>query len=236
MMNLTHPAEQDRPAGAAVAFALADAASANTALLMRVLDEIDYGVLLVDASGQLRYANQLGLQEVSRGGPLQLAHGRLQARYAGDQSTLHLVLADAQRGRRRLFSAGHNGHSVSVAAVPMPASGQDDTESLALLVFGKRPAGETLTVDFYARAHALTATETSVLKGICGGLRPKEIARGQGVAISTVRSHICSIRIKTQTASIRELVNRVAVLPPITPAMKTASAHAAVQEHRAAVH
>jgi hypothetical protein len=37
-----------------------------------------------------------------------------------------------------------------------------------------------------------------------------------------VRSHICSIRIKTQTDSIRELINRVAVLPPITPALKTA--------------
>jgi len=228
MMNLTHSSEQDRPAGALLAMALAGAASANTALLMRVLDEIDYGLMLVDASGQLRYANQIGLQEVSCGGPLQLVHGRLQARFAGDQSTLHGALGDAQRGRRKLFTAGHNGHSVSVAAVPMPGSGDDGGETLALLVFGKRPAGEMLTVDFYARAHALTATETSVLKGMCGGMRPKEIAREQGVAISTVRSHICSIRIKTQTASIRDLVNHVAALPPITPAMKTASAPAAV--------
>jgi hypothetical protein len=40
------------------------------------------------------------------------------------------------------------------------------------------------------------------------------------VAISTVRSHICSIRQKTQTGSIRELVNRVTVLPPITSVLK----------------
>ena len=43
----------------------------------------------------------------------------------------------------------------------------------------------------------------------------------QAVAISTVRSHICSIRQKTQTGSIRELINRVTVLPPISPALKT---------------
>ena len=92
---------------------------------------------------------------------------------------------------------------------------------MVLLVFGKRSAAETLTVDFYARSHGLTGAEMTVLKHICGGMKPKEIARDQGVAISTVRSHICSIRIKTQTASIRDLINRVAVLPPITPAMKS---------------
>jgi len=236
MMDTTFPAfpaDLDRPASA---LAMAAAASASTALLMRVLDEIDYGLLLVDATGALRYANQLGLQEVLGSGPLQLVQGRLQARYAADQTTLHLALADAQRGRRRLFTAGHNGGSVSVAAVPMPSCEADSGETLALLVFGKRNASETLTVDFYARANGLTTAEVNVLKGLCSGVKPKEIAREQGVAISTVRSHICSIRIKTQTGSIRDLINRVAVLPPITPAMKTCAAFSGGAEPRASVH
>jgi DNA-binding CsgD family transcriptional regulator len=197
------------------------AAGASAAVLMRVLDEIDYGLLLVSVSGNLCYANQLGLQEVLGEGPLRLEHGRLTTRTPSDQVALHGALADAQRGRRKLFSVGHNGGTVSVAAVPMPVGDDDNLETQVLLVFGKRSAVETLTVDFYARSHGLTGTEMNVLKRICGGMKPKEIARDHGVAISTVRSHICSIRIKTQTDSIRELVNRVAVLPPITPAMKT---------------
>ena len=60
-----------------------------------------------------------------------------------------------------------------------------------------------------------------VLQALCEGAKPKEIASMQAVAISTVRSHICSIRQKTQTGSIRELINRVTVLPPITPALKS---------------
>jgi DNA-binding CsgD family transcriptional regulator len=44
------------------------------------------------------------------------------------------------------------------------------------------------------------------------------------VAISTVRSHICNIRTKTRATSIRELVERIAVLPPITPVVKAAAA------------
>jgi DNA-binding CsgD family transcriptional regulator len=197
-------------------------AFANATLLMRVLDEIDYGLLLVTASGTLRYANQLGLHELTSGGPLLLEHGRLHTRAPLDQVPLHAALADAARGKRRLFMVGYNGTTVSVAAVPMPSADGEVCEPMVLLVFGKRSAAETLTVDFYARSHGLTGAEMNVLKRICGGMKPKEIAREHGVAISTVRSHICSIRIKTQTDSIRELINRVAVLPPITPALKTA--------------
>jgi DNA-binding CsgD family transcriptional regulator len=207
------------------------AAGANAALLMRVLDEIDYGLLLITQGGALRYANQLGLQELTRGGPLLLEHGRLHTRAPLDQVPLHGALADASRGKRRLFTVGHNGGSVAVAAVPMPPADDDTHEPMVLLVFGKRSASETLTVDFYARSHGLTGAELNVLKRICAGMKPKEIAREHGIAISTVRSHICSIRIKTQTDSIRELINRVAVLPPITPAMK-----ASMVREPAAVH
>lgn len=198
------------------------AASASATLLMRVLDEIDYGMLLVTARGALRYANQLALNEVVCGGPLSLADGQVHARQAGDQGALLVALGDALHGRRRLITLGHNGSAVSVAVLPLPCGEADGSEPLALLVFGKRHSCEALTVDFYARTQGLTGAEARVLQALCAGEKPKEIARTLGVAISTVRSHICSIRQKTQTGSIRELVNRVTVLPPITSVIKTA--------------
>ncbi|RQP24465.1 hypothetical protein DZC73_14360 [Albitalea terrae] len=106
--------------------------------------------------------------------------------------------------------------------------GAADGEALALLVLGRRSAADSLTVDFYARSNGLTCAEALVLQRMCVGLKPKEVAKEQGVAISTVRSHICSIRTKTQTGSIRELLNRIAVLPPITPVIKAMS----VEHHR----
>lgn len=196
------------------------ATSASAALLMRVLDEIDYGMLLVTARGALRYANQLALNEVLGGGPLSLAGGQVAARHTGDQGALTVAVADALRGRRRLITLGHNGSAVSVAVLPLPCGETERSEPLALLVFGKRHTCEALTVDFYARTQGLTGAETRVLLALCQGDKPKEIASALGVAISTVRSHICSIRQKTQTGSIRELVHRVMVLPPITSAIK----------------
>jgi DNA-binding CsgD family transcriptional regulator len=201
-------------------FAQAGTPGMDVSVLMRVLDEIDYGVMLVDANGAIRYANQLALREMLGNGPLRLASGQVHAVTSADQHALAAAIADALRGRRRLFTADCVNGALPVAVVPM--HGGDDP--LALLVLGRRSAADSLTVDFYARSNGLTSAESTVLKRICVGLKPKEVAREQGVAISTVRSHICSIRTKTQTGSIRELLNRVAVLPPITPVIKAMSA------------
>jgi DNA-binding CsgD family transcriptional regulator len=201
--------------------------TASAALLMRVLDEIDYGMLVVSANGALRYSNQLAKQELHSSGPLSLSQGQVRAHQPSDQCQLQLALADAVRGRRRLITLGHNGAAISVAVLPMPGGDEDDDngEALALLTLGKRQPCETLTVDFFARSQGLTGAEGRVLQALCNGAKPKEIATQCDVAISTVRSHICSIRVKTQTANIRELVDRVAKLPPITPAVKTVRTH-----------
>ena len=194
--------------------------SAGAAHLMRMLDEIDYGLLLVTAEGQLRYANQLALQEVAGAGLLQLHDGALCTRHSGESGALRAALADAVRGRRALLTLGSNGHALSAAVIPLPGSEGEAEESLALLVFNKRQSCVALTLGFYARAVGLTGAESSVLLRLCQGAKPKEIARQLTVAISTVRSQITSIRNKTQTESIRELVQRVAALPPITPVLK----------------
>ena len=192
---------------------------AGTALLMRVLEEIDYGLLLTDADGVLRHANQLGLSELHGGGPLQLVGGRLNARHPEDQALLRQGLLQAQQGRRKLCGMSPGPSKVSVAFVPLPRDGHD--EDTILLLFGRRAAAQSLTMDFYARTHGLTRAEAVVLRCICNGMRPKDIAREQCVAISTVRTHIASVRAKTQTRSIRDLLDCVAVLPPITPLMKS---------------
>jgi len=198
------------------------AGASSTDLLMRMLDEIDYGLLLVTGEGQLRYANQLALNELGSGGPLQMAGEHLCLHADGEAHRLHVALADAMRGRRTLVNLGHNGHALPVAVIPLAGSDDAAAEHLALLVFNKRASCAALTIDFYARSNGLTATESTVLVHLSQGLKPKAIARVQGVALSTVRSQISSIRSKTRTASIGELTACVAVLPPFAPAVKSA--------------
>jgi DNA-binding CsgD family transcriptional regulator len=192
----------------------------NAALLMLVLDEIDYGMLLTTSGGTLRYANRMALSEILCDGPVSVSGGQVQARDVADQDVLRTALMDATRGRRRLIELGRLGGTMSVAVLPMERNEDGAGEPLALLVFGKRRHCEALTVDFYARTRGLTSAESGVLHDLCLGATPKEIAHGRSVAISTVRTHISSIRQKTRTQSIRDLVHRVTALPPITSAIK----------------
>ncbi len=199
-------------------------------VLVRMLDEIDYGLLLVTAGGVLRFANQLALRALSGGSALRLASGTVFASHDTEQALLRTALGEAARGLRRLLTLNQAGTNTSVAVLPLPAqdSGFDAeaaAEPLVMLVLGKQSANQTLTLDFFARTHKLTSAETAVLRALCAGQSPKQAAVSLCVAISTIRTQIGSIRLKTQATSIRDLADKVAALPPITPAMKAAVCH-----------
>lgn len=196
--------------------------SAMARWLTMMLDEMDHGLLLVDANCNLRHANQLGWQSLQAGDGLRLIKDQVLPRHGDELSGFLGALLSACGGRRRMVNLSRDDGTMPVAFVPM-SSPEDG--GLAMLVLGKRHRCESLTLDFFARTHGLTAAETKVLRALCDGQRPKEVARTFSVAVSTVRSQISSIRVKTQTASIGDLLNRVAVLPPISPAMKTALSH-----------
>jgi DNA-binding CsgD family transcriptional regulator len=189
------------------------------AWLTRMLDEIDYGMLLVTAEAQVTYLNHAARLELDGHHPLQLSGRTLKVHRAQDLTPLHEALAAAQRGLRKLVTVGEGEHRVSISVVPLP---NDDADAgpLTLLVLGKRQMCEQLSVQGFARSVNLTPAETRVLEHLCGGVRPTEIAQRQGVAVSTVRTQIGSIRAKTGAGSIRELVRQVAVLPPLVGALR----------------
>ncbi|MBL0728985.1 helix-turn-helix transcriptional regulator [Piscinibacter sp. HJYY11] len=188
--------------------------------LARMLDEMDHGMLLLAPDGTLHHANQPARLELARHDTLQLFGSRVQAARREQQGSLLGALADAGHGRRRLLMLGQ-GAMLPVAAVPLN-EGSRESDVMVLLLLGKRQNCAGLTVDFYAHTHGLTVAEARVLQALCGGLRPKEVARQFDVAVSTVRTQISSIRHKTQTASIRDLVERVSTLPPIASRMRSA--------------
>ena len=195
-------------------------------LLMRMLDEIDYGLMLVDPIGRVRYANQAALHECNGRHALSVDAGRLTARTLREREVLARSLDSAAQGRRSLLSLHSDGASMTAAVVPMGSAGDAPDETNVLIVFGKRQMCGHLSVEFFAQAHRLTAAECAVLKGLTEGMKPSQIAAQVGVAISTVRSQIGSIRIKTATKSIRDLVNQVALMPPFVPVLNKSSPYA----------
>lgn len=202
--------------------AAASTGAAGAPWLALMLDEIDYGMLLLGEEAQVLHANHAARAELDDGHPLLLCGGELRARRPQDAPALLDALQAARRGLRRLLTLGAAQASSTVAVVPLVA-GVGALPHATLLLLGKKRVCECLSVQCFARSHALTATETRVLEALCQGLEPREVAVQHGVGLATVRTQIGSIRAKTGAQSIRELVRRVAVLPPMVSSLRLAA-------------
>ena len=189
--------------------------------LTAVLDEIDYGLVLLDADTRVGHINEAARIELDGSHPLRRDGREIRARRVQDEPPLADALVAAQRGLRCMLSLGDTRHRANVAVVPL--AGPHGAGTATLLMLGKREMCETLSIQGFARCHRLTSAETRVLLELCRGTSPGEIASELGVAVSTVRTQIGNVRLKTGAASIRALVRQVAVLPPLVSVLRHAA-------------
>ncbi len=180
--------------------------------LLRSLDHVGRGMLLVGTGGRVLHANRLASQTLDDSHPLEIGHGRLRARNPDDaQSLCDALQAAMQRDMRQLLNLGQGSNRASVAVLPIDGEGGG-----AALVSLEQPSRkQDLAVQCYARQHGLTGAETAVLEALLEGLSPSAVARAKYVALSTVRTQISQLRLKTGARSIRQLLDRVAGLPPM---------------------
>jgi DNA-binding CsgD family transcriptional regulator len=195
--------------------------------LAAALDEMDYGIVLLTDTDHVMLVNHAARAKLDANHPLQL-HGReLRARFSHDVVGLHTALQGAaQRGLRRLLTLGERPHCVSVAVVPLLAG---DSLGATLVMIGRRQVCEALSLQGYARSRGLTPAETRVLMHLCAGAQLGDVAAHLGVAVSTVRSHIGTIRMKTGAASMRALLGQLATLPPLMGVLRAVGREPAAQ-------
>lgn len=185
-------------------------------VLVRMLDVVAHGLLLVLEDGHIVFANQVARSEMDDRHPLQLLGDAVRVRRSQDVGALASAIeAACSKGLQKLVRLGDGGtDTVVLSVIPMHHSGYEG-DPCALLVFGKRNVCDELTTDAFARQHQLTAAEVRVLKQLCHGQRPSDIAKAQGVALCTIRSQIGGAREKTGAQSIGALVRLVTHLPPL---------------------
>jgi len=177
-------------------------------------DEMDFGILLVDSSGHVRYANRIARTQMISTYPLRLVDQNIRARDPRDANQLGSALRDAsQRGLRRLVMLSGEDRRVNVVVVPL-AHGHGGADTDVIMMLGRGEFAAPLAVEAFARGRGLTLAETRVLVALCGGKAPRQIARESYVEISTVRSQIASIRSKTGARNLSELLGELARLPP----------------------
>lgn len=180
-----------------------------------LLDEMAHGVLVVSPQGRILYANQVARLELSRRHLVAMDEGHVQASDTPQSRALLQAVAKAGHGRRSMVVLrAESGASLGVAVLPLRPGANSQAASVAL-VFCRASVCDPLMLCFFARTHGLTNCEEQVLGILCQGYSAPEIALQLDVAVSTVRSHVRSLCVKTQSNGVRALVGRVAVLPPL---------------------
>lgn len=186
---------------------------------MDALDEMGHGLVLVNAAQQVSYSNHLARRELALGRWLSLRGQVLVAHTQEMQVRLRLGVATALRGQRRLLSLVRDSHVLWLACIPLRGDGHGEPEQV-LLSLSREPRQDNLSVQMYARQHGLSHSEEAVLCALYEGLEVAAIARKNGVAISTVRSQVKSLRQKTGVASVQMLLHLLNRLPTMLPVLR----------------
>lgn len=187
------------------------------ALLASLVDELAHGVLLVTAQCRILHANQVARRELEHAAVLGADRGELKVLMPADAKAFQHAMAKAVAGKRSLIKLAADGVDFTLALVPLQRQPGVPCERVALVLSRRLGVSESGVFSAFARSHGLTQTEEHVLVLLCRCLSTPEIAVQMDVAVSTVRSHVRSLCAKTASSGVRELVNRVAILPPIAP-------------------
>jgi DNA-binding CsgD family transcriptional regulator len=192
------------------------AADGGPALLALLVDELAHGVLVISAQGWILHANQAARRELALAVVLNAHRGELQVVSKADSKLFKKAFDQAVDGLRSLIELSAGGAACTLALVPLGHQAGRRCERIAVFL-SRAGVCESGVFGAFARSHGLTRTEEQVLVFLCRCLSTPQIARQMSVAVSTVRSHVRSLCLKTASSGVRALVNRVAILPPLGP-------------------
>lgn len=188
-------------------------AATETGLARVVLEEMDVPVIVVRPNLRVEMCNRAGLQQLLQRELLTLHEGTVQVLAdVGSTTALRQAIDEASRlGHQALVVMHGNGdRELSIGVVPVAG-----VPSLVLLLLGRSKVCPELSLASYSRAVGLTPAEEDVLRDLCDGASPDEIASIRGVKLSTVRTQIGSLRTKTGTSDLRDLTRKLAKLPSL---------------------
>ncbi len=199
------------------------AASLSSQWMGLVLEELDHGVVMLNGTGRVLHTNLAARVSLDNNHPLELVGQHLRARLLTDAVPLADALEGAEAsGRRCLLRLGDDRSECGRANVVVVPLNRDVSQAAVLLILERRQLCGDLAAQWFALRYQLTPAETEVLKALSSGVKPAEVAQRQGVAISTVRSQIQSIRAKSGADSIGELMRQLALLPPLVSSLRPA--------------
>ena len=187
------------------------------------LDRLAFGVVVCNASGRIVLVNRAA-EATARGGAGIVLGGAgkgLGALVPAEARALAALAHDAANGGpggiMRITGAPTRGDLV-VLVTPLPPHfgvGGQGGEGHALLTFRQLRDDPSFSSDMLAAIFGLSEAQAAVALAIFNGASPEQIAADRGVAVSTIRTHLAEVFVRTGAENQRDLVRLLGMLPPV---------------------
>lgn len=190
-----------------------------------VLEQSAKGVLMLDRTGRVVFANRAARAMTEASCGLTLRRERIEATVRDNNAALQRLVAGATgtvdrpetaRGGVLRLAATEEGPGLSVAVAPLGSIGSWSGRSPVAVVLISDPRADSRRPESMLRElFGLTAAETRVADRLMGGDSPEQAAEAIGVSITTVRWHLASLYRKTGTNRQADLVRLLLSMPTV---------------------
>lgn len=212
-------------------FAMADRLAAKVGALredrrlaMTVLDKIDYGIIIVSATGQILMRNRGAERWLASGSVVQAHLGRIRLAVAKDNAALEQLIgavgADIDRDAGAVDTVGvTDGMRAKILVMPIAHDAQahpNDGRARVALICTDIDQQRAMAPRLLQRAYGLTPAEVKVATGLANGKAPDELAESLFVSLATIKTHTQHIYQKVGVGRQTELVRLVYGLPPLS--------------------
>ncbi len=188
--------------------------------MAEVLDRIPVGIIMVDAAGQPVLVNRMAEEMTRNHDGISAGPEGVRGANARESQRLRERLGEAiaqgisdSPGRNTVMSlsrpSGKRPYTVVVAPLLSHVDGRRTHDAVAALFVADPDATGISTTDFLQALYGLTPAEAELVALLAAGRSLEEAAAERGVTISTIRSQLKQVFLKTQTKRQGQLVRLV---------------------------
>jgi DNA-binding CsgD family transcriptional regulator len=185
--------------------------------LQATADNLNLGILLLDADCRIRFANAAAGALLRRGGGLEIRHGRLRATTASVNKILKYEInriSSERSSRAHRFKLQPGSSAASGPSIVLAHSGRRRTPSDAngsVIIVLIRDPGVTAGFEqpLLRTLYNLTGAEAQLLQALLEGRRLTEYAASNTITLNTARSYLKRLFRKTGTTRQSDLVRLV---------------------------
>lgn len=175
--------------------------------LQGALNQLSHGVILVDEQEKMQFANQVAKRFLSA-----LYLSELKSMHTAKLSLPKSILQVANMSASKLtckkvmLDQGEQWFVVAAPLARLPHLGLDEVSNSTVIWLTKDETNAKNNVCLMADLFRLTFTEAKVLELLLGNHTPQVIADSLNIKISTVRSHLSNLLIKTGSKRQQDLI------------------------------